>query len=149
MLNRIGGLRCVDRKFLGNVRSNENTSLFRYISIRKTLKSMSLLLKYSQAGDFKKLNAYLKKKKVLSFEEEDGGGEEMKRLESEEEKEGININEIDSDGDSSLILAACIGSLECLQLLLKYGADPNLRNKVFLFLSLIFCWLVDCLTLIE
>lgn len=72
------------------------------------------ILKYCQNGEFKKLKTLLSKK------------------DSE-----VDINQTDSDGDTPLILATMIGNLECIQLLLKKGADKELTNKVSEDLSLI------------
>lgn len=42
---------------------------------------------------------------------------------------GININEKDLEGNTPLHLAASSGTLDTVSLLLKYGADPNIRDK--------------------
>ena len=41
---------------------------------------------------------------------------------------GAEVNEIDSYGETPLIMA-CQGSVECMQLLLGAGADPNKSGK--------------------
>lgn len=41
---------------------------------------------------------------------------------------GLDANEMDSSGHTVLNLAAAQGSLECVLLLLDYGADPNRRD---------------------
>uniref|UniRef100_A0A251UAV4 Potassium channel n=1 Tax=Helianthus annuus TaxID=4232 RepID=A0A251UAV4_HELAN len=41
---------------------------------------------------------------------------------------GLDANEMDSNGRTVLNLAAANGSLECVLLLLDYGADPNKRG---------------------
>ncbi|KAK9079970.1 hypothetical protein SSX86_001645 [Deinandra increscens subsp. villosa] len=42
---------------------------------------------------------------------------------------GLDANEMDSNGHTVLNLAAATGSLECVLLLLDYGADPNKRDS--------------------
>ena len=39
-----------------------------------------------------------------------------------------NINAIDTSGNSSLHYVAAYGFVECLEYLLKHGADPNIEN---------------------
>ncbi|KAL2236088.1 UNVERIFIED_CONTAM: Potassium channel AKT1 [Sesamum indicum] len=44
-------------------------------------------------------------------------------------RRGLEPNELDSNGRSALHLAAAKGNLECVLLLLDYGADPNRRDS--------------------
>ncbi|KAL0407802.1 UNVERIFIED_CONTAM: Potassium channel AKT1 [Sesamum radiatum] len=44
-------------------------------------------------------------------------------------RRGLEPNELDSNGRNALHLAAAKGNLECVLLLLDYGADPNRRDS--------------------
>ncbi|KAL0297316.1 UNVERIFIED_CONTAM: Potassium channel AKT1 [Sesamum radiatum] len=50
-------------------------------------------------------------------------------------RRGLEPNELDSNGRNALHLAATKGNLECVLLLLDYGADPNRRGTVLLGLK--------------
>lgn len=43
--------------------------------------------------------------------------------------EEVDLSELDSDGQSALHIAASLGELRYVHLLLAYGGDPNLKNK--------------------
>ena len=43
---------------------------------------------------------------------------------------GVDVNARDADGDTSLLLAAVYAGPECVELLLKKGADVNVANKL-------------------
>jgi ankyrin repeat protein len=44
--------------------------------------------------------------------------------------DGAGISIVDEDGDNVLMYAALYASADCMDLLLKKGADPNARNKL-------------------
>ena len=44
--------------------------------------------------------------------------------------EGANINYKDSDGQSSIWIAACYGRLDVVKLLLQHGAEVNSRTNL-------------------
>ena len=53
----------------------------------------------------------------------------IKQVKSLLEK-GANANAVDDDSDNMLINAAIYSTADCMQLLLKKGADPNARNSL-------------------
>ncbi|KAI8569008.1 hypothetical protein RHMOL_Rhmol02G0245600 [Rhododendron molle] len=44
-------------------------------------------------------------------------------------RQGLNPNELDSNGRTALHIAASKGSIDCVLLLLDYGADPNRKDS--------------------